>query len=349
MGAKIGAEVKKAERQVIFPNGGEVSVRSADNPDSLRGEGLNLGVLDEIAYMQEEAWSEAIRPALSDKQGKAIFISTPKGRNWFWRLWQKGLGDDPDWRSWQRPTSDNPFILPKEIEDAKKDLPELTFEQEYLAVFLENEGAVFRNITACLNAPETNYSEHNKHKIVVGIDWGKQNDFTAISFGCINCHTEVARDRFNKIDYAFQRGRIQSMAKTWYPSLILAESNAMGIPIIEQLQREGMPVVGFDTTPTSKPPLIESLALCLDRAEWQFQKDPIWTGELEAYERKVSPVTGRSQYSAPEGLHDDTVIARALMIQASLSSAIMIEKQPEQKSKWIPESEKVEVNRWRQY
>ena len=96
----------------------------------------------------------------------------------------------------------------------------------------------------------------------------------------------------------------------------MVETNAMGEPIFEQLQRMGLPVAGFQTTATSKPPLIENLALALEREEWQFQDDPIWTSELEAYERKVSPTTGRSTYSAPEGLNDDTVIGRALMIKS---------------------------------
>jgi hypothetical protein len=73
-------------------------------------------------------------------------------------------------------------------------------------------------------------------------------------------------------------------------------------------------VKGFQTTASSKPPLIENLALIFERNEWQFIDDPIWTSELEAYERTVSPTTGRSSYNAPEGLHDDTVIGRALMV-----------------------------------
>ncbi len=85
------------------------------------------------------------------------------------------------------------------------------------------------------------------------------------------------------------------------------------LSIIEQLQAEGLPVIGFNTSATTKPPLIENLALTFEREEFQFQDDPIWTGELEAYERNVSPTTGRSQYSAPAGMNDDTVIARALM------------------------------------
>ena len=99
--------------------------------------------------------------------------------------------------------------------------------------------------------------------------------------------------------------------------MILAENNAMGEPIIEQLHREGLPQVRpFQTTAASKPPLIENLALSLEREEWKFISEPIWTAELQAYERKVSPTTGRSQYSAPDGMHDDTVISRALMVQA---------------------------------
>ena len=82
-----------------------------------------------------------------------------------------------------------------------------------------------------------------------------------------------------------------------------------------------MNVVKFLFTGQSKPPLIESLGLALEKAEWQFQPDPIWTGELEAYERKVNAITGRSQYSAPDGMHDDTVIARALMLRAATQYA----------------------------
>ena len=312
--AKAGATIRKADRTIDFANGGEIVVRSADNPDSLRGEGLDLVVIDECAYIPEAAWSEVLRPALADREGKAYFISTPKGRNWFWRLWQRGLNPDVEWESWQLPTSDNPHIKPTEIEAARQMLPELTFEQEFLAEFLEHEGAVFRNILACMNAPETTPEQHDGHGIYFGVDWGKQSDYTAISVGCATCHCEVARDRFNQIDYTFQRARLTALAQAWKPAKILAESNSMGDPIIEVLQREGLPVEGFQTTGSSKPPLIENLALSLEKSEWQFQPDPVWSGELEAYERTVSPNTGRSQYSAPVGMHDDTVMARALML-----------------------------------
>jgi hypothetical protein len=317
MGVKIGAEVRKVDRQVVLPNGGMVGVRSADDPNSLRGEGLDFVVLDECAFMAEAAWTEALRPALSDRQGKALFISTPKGRNWFWRLYQRGLDDGREWMAFRFPTSTNPYIAQKEIDDAQAMLPEAIFEQEYLAEFLEGEGAVFRNIAACLYGGGEKPEDHAGHKIVAGVDWGKQADFTAISVGCATCHKELALDRFNQIDYHFQRGRLEAICSKWNVGLIMAESNAMGEPIIEELQRSGLSVTGFQTTATSKPPLIESMALAFEREEWHWLDDPISKGELEAYERVISMTTGRSSYGAPEGLHDDTVIARALMLEAS--------------------------------
>lgn len=354
-GALIGAEVRKGDMQVITPNGGEISVRSADDPNSLRGEGLNFAVLDECAFMDEAAWQEGIRPALSDRQGRAVFISTPKGRNWFWKLYQRGLESSGEWKSWRKPTSDNPFISPAEIEQARQDLPELTFEQEYLAVFLEGQGSVFRNPAACMGAPETTPQAHSGHRIVIGADWGKQQDFTTLSAGCATCHAEVDRDRFNKIDYTFQRGRLAAMAAKWRAVAILPERNSIGEPIIEQLLRDGLPIIsgpdgqaGFMTTATSKPQLIENLALTLERAEWQFQDDPVWRGELEAFERVVSPVTGRSQYSAPEGMHDDTVIGRALMVWAAGRVSPLPEAQPMQHSKWRDDDIPAE-GRWRRY
>lgn len=313
-GAALGVQIKKVDREIIFPGGGTVAVRSADNPDSLRGEGLDFAVLDECAFMQKEAWTEALRPALSDRLGRALFISTPKSRNWFWEHYQKGISGEEGWASFTFPTSANPYILPSEIEAARRDLPEMIFRQEYLAEFLEGEGQVFRNIPACMNAVP---GDHTGHNVVAGVDWAKSNDFTAISIGCADCHTEIAIDRFNQIDFHFQRQRLQALCERHKVKSLLVETNSIGEPNLEELIRAGLPARGFQTTATSKPPLVENLALALEKAEWQFISDPVWTGELEAYEQKVNTVTGRSTYSAPDGLHDDTVIARALMLRAA--------------------------------
>ena len=309
-----GANIRRGDLLVEMPGGGSVQVRSADDPQSLRGEGLTLAVLDECAFMSEEAWTEALRPALSDRLGGALFISTPKGRNWFWRLFQRGQDDgEPDWRSWRCPTLDNPFIAPSEIEAARRDLPERIYQQEYEAAFLEDAGGVFRRVMeAATLAPQ---DPARGEQYVMGVDWGKSNDFTVLTVMDVTTREVVCMDRFNQIDYAVQRGRLVALAERYRPSVILAESNAMGEPIIAQLQRDGLPVRAFQTTNATKAAIIESLALAFEQGSIKILNDPVLIGELQAYEMNRLP-SGMTRYSAPEGLHDDTVMSLALAYEA---------------------------------
>jgi phage terminase large subunit-like protein len=122
-------------------NGAKIYVRGADRPDTLRGVSLTYAVLDEVADIKPEAWEQVIRASLSDKKGKALFIGTPKGRNWFYDLFKLGqTEEDNDWKSWHFTTKDNPLIDPTEIEGAKKTLSSFAFKQEYMASF-DNAGS----------------------------------------------------------------------------------------------------------------------------------------------------------------------------------------------------------------
>jgi hypothetical protein len=256
---------------------------------------------------------------LLDNDGDAVFIFTPKRRNHAYQFYQRAVQDDTGrWAAFHFTSLDNPYLSPAALVEITHDMTDEAYRQEILAEFLENQGQVFRNIPACLMAPkDATPEQHKGHRLAMGVDWGKERDSTAISVFCATCHAEVVRDRFNQIDYVLQRARLRALWERWPARPILAEANSMGTPIIEVLQREGLPVKPFETTATSKPPLIESLVLAFERVEGQWQADPVWTSELESYERKVSAQTGRSSYSAPEGCHDDTVIARALAWQAS--------------------------------
>lgn len=309
MAAQVGAEVRLGDRLVILPGGGEIGIRSADNPDSLRGDSLNLVILDEAAFIKEEAWNEALRPALSDRKGRAIFISTPKGRNWFWRLWQQGQQGHSDWQSWQLPTASNPYIDPAEIEAARLTLPEAIFNQEYLAQFVEDFAGVFRKVAECATATELETKRGGQY--VFGVDWGKHNDYTVISVIDIAAKKQVAMERFNQIDYHVQIGRLQALAQRFTPLAIIAETNAMGEPIIEQARRLGLPMRGFTTTNASKTRIIEDLALAFEQRQIAILPDVVQVGELQAFEMERLP-GGAIRYGAPGGMHDDTVMALAL-------------------------------------
>jgi hypothetical protein len=143
----------------------------------------------------------------------------------------------------------------------------------------------------------------------------KRYDFTVLVVMDAQTRRVVDMDRFNKVDWVFQRERVKMMAAKWQAHQIVAESNSIGGPNIEALQREGLPVIAFETTASSKPPLIESLALAFEQGEIEILDDPVLVGELEAYERTVNAMTGRSRYSAPEGAHDDCVMSLALAWQ----------------------------------
>jgi predicted phage terminase large subunit-like protein len=130
---------------ITLINGARIYVRGADRPDTLRGVSLTYAVLDEVADIKPEAWEQVIRASLSDKKGRALFIGTPKGRNWFYDTFKLGEnGDDSDWKSWHFTTQDNPLIDPTEIESAKKTLSTFAFKQEYMASFSNAGSDIFK-------------------------------------------------------------------------------------------------------------------------------------------------------------------------------------------------------------
>jgi predicted phage terminase large subunit-like protein len=138
-----GSHVNNLDITLI--NGARIYVRGADRPDTLRGVSLTYAVLDEVADIKPEAWEQVIRASLSDKVGRCLMIGTPKGRNWFYDMWNLGQdGTDEDWKSWHFTTADNPLIDPKEIESAKKTLSSFAFKQEYMASFSNAGSNLFK-------------------------------------------------------------------------------------------------------------------------------------------------------------------------------------------------------------
>jgi len=306
-----GAQIREADKEIRIPNGSEIWLRTAERPDSLSGEGLRGVVLDEFTLMSERVWTEFLRPTLADYRGWAMFIGVPKGRNWTFGLYQRGMDDKQvTWASWRLPTSDNPFIPASEIEDARRTLPDRIFRQEFMAEFLDDAGGVFRGVTEAATATWQEAASE-RHSYVMGVDWGKLNDFTVISVIDATRGACVFQDRFNQIDYTLQLKRLRAVYDRFKPDLIIPERNSMGEPLIEQLIADELPVQPFTTTAASKKIAVEALALAFEQGELKIVPDPVLIGELQAYEMKRLP-SGMLRYSAPEGMHDDCVTALML-------------------------------------
>lgn len=136
--------VKKNESElsVELTNGSVIALKGADNADSLRGVSLSSLIVDEAAYVKQDAWEMVLRPALSDQGGPAWFITTPAGLNWFHDLWEQAQ-DQPDWSTHSYTTIQGGNVPAEEIEAARRTLDERTFRQEYLASFETLTGRVY--------------------------------------------------------------------------------------------------------------------------------------------------------------------------------------------------------------
>lgn len=306
-----GVLVSKSELKVTFPSKGIIQIRSAEKPDNLRGVGIDFLVMDECREIERRAWVEVLRPALADKKGEAVFISTPKGRDWFHEMYQRGLVEDQNvYESWSAPTSDNPYIDREEIEEARRTMDNRTFRQEFKAEFLEDSGGVFRGVRNAATAKLQDAPESG-HEYVFGVDLARKHDYTV--FAVLDCTLKSVTkvDRFSGVEYAQQMLRLKALTHLFQPRMVVVESNSAGAPVIEVLQKEIGVIYPFSTQIKSKMKIIDGLVLAFEEKAIQIPNDEAIIGEFQAYESKVTR-TGMISYSAPEGYNDDVVMAVAM-------------------------------------
>lgn len=301
---------------------GSLYVKSADKPHNLRGSGLHLVILDETAFMPEKVWTEITFPMLADHDGDAIFISTPNGKsNWFYRLFLKGFGDNPDkgWMSWNMPSHKNPHISKDYLKQAKSQVPAHTYKQEFLAEFIDNAGGAFNNLEKVsimpygVPNPDTSY--------VIGVDWARKGDFTVFSVFEKYTGIQVDMVRFTDIDYAIQLARLKRLIAKWQPKQVICETNSMGSVLFETLKAdlkdENVRLKPFYTTNASKQAIINKLAVAIEKGRVKLL-DPSLDANTEAqlfemgsYEIGFT-ATKQVTFNAPRGSHDDTVMATAI-------------------------------------
>jgi phage FluMu gp28-like protein len=298
------------DRRITLRNGSEMEFKSAHEPDNLRGTGLDYLVVDEAADVAEDAYFSCLRPALSDRQGKAVFISTPKGRNWFFRFFVKGQDPaEPEYESWRFSTWANPYIDPSE-QEAAREVPEHVYRQEYEADFLEDELAVFRNVKSLAGA--TLRGPRAGERYSFGLDLGKAQDFTVI-VGIETTRREMVYfERFRGLSYSAQKERIAEAALT-YGARITMDSTGVGEPIFDDLRRDGLDVAAYRFTEESKTRLVENLIVETEARRVGIADLPALVGELEAFRYRMNR-SGRISYEAPAGMHDDCVMALALAV-----------------------------------
>lgn len=300
-----------SSNELSFKNGTTIIFRSAERYDNIRGETLDYVIIDEAAFIKEEAWREAIKPTLLVRGKKALFISTPKGKNWFYEIYQLGKSSDLDnYIAYQGSSYDTPYISIEEIEEAKKTLPESVFRQEYMAEFIDGGGEVFSNIKELW---DTSMWQRATGKVYCGIDLGRAEDWTVATFidssgNVIDVYREQKREWHVMVNEILQRIRKWS-------ATTMVEVNSIGDVVFEMIKKQWSDTHPFVTSAKSKNEIIEGLILdCNEKAikiPHPIAFDTI-SHEMEVFTYEYNPKTRSIRYGHPVGQHDDTVISLAI-------------------------------------
>ena len=309
--------LKEHERKLVLRNLGggisEIRGKTADNPVSLLGEGLDWLIADEAARMKPAIWESHLSQRLVDKRGWSLLISTPRGRGYFYDLFRRGQSEDPDFESWNHPSWTNPHLDRDLIEQERERLPERVFEQEFGGKFLEGAGSVFRYVR---DRAIGEWRDHDPNEIYYGgLDLARVADWTVLTI--VSGRGEVVFcDRFTRIDWSLQIERIRAALERYGRPSVLVDASGLGDPIYEALRHAGCNAEPYVLTSRSKSALVDRLAMLLERDELILPRPDLWpTGieELESFEYSVSEV-GNIKSAAPHGRHDDHVISLGLAV-----------------------------------
>lgn len=319
-----GVKMLESEREIHFPGGGFVECRTTDDPDRLRGGGWGLAILDECQYMDARVWPEIIRPALMDRSGRALFISTPCGQDWFYKLYRMGADGVPGWAAWQFPSHDNPAISRAELEQASLGITDRAYQQEILAQFLPDGGGVLRNVRACsIRAPEMG---HAGRRYITFWDTALgTSDFNAVSVFRKEGQTliQVYADRWGELPYTIIQSRISGLRQ--YPGMLYVDITGTNVHRHASVQATAglvgpsVSVRGYTFDNARKEEMTDNMALRLETGGVELLDPDQCTGdmrsavvaqvdELEAWSSRKLP-SGLTRYAGPEGTHDDMAVA----------------------------------------
>ena len=322
--------VRKTPYPRITVGASVISARSADDDGrSLRGHRADRAIVDEAAFVRDQVITEVVQPMLADTDGQLILISTPCGRNLFWRIWMSGQGRAVRGRvrSYRFPSSANPHISARYIEEQRRELPERSFQAEYLAEFVDSTACVFPHddILGCLDLGRTRAGVQPA-RVVAGIDWARYSDYTvciAVDVGARPWRV-TAIDRFHLLSWKAAVERAADFLERTGARSALCDATSVGDPLLEELQRRmsgarwGCEVEGLVFTSVSKRDMVDHLAVRLAHRDIALgpPDDPaadVLASELECFEYHTLP-SGSVTYAARPGAHDDCVSALALAV-----------------------------------
>ncbi len=324
MGRAVTRRVSKVTR-TPFPrlriNRSEITARTADDDGrNLRGHSADRVIVDEAAYVRDAVVEEVISPMLADRNGQLVMISTPWGKNHFYRAFARGNGGDGRYSAHRFPSRTNPFVSGEYIEFQRGVITPRQFSVEYEAEFLDDQASVFpwETIERAVGLGRETYVS-DEPWLVAGVDWARYSDYTTVIVldASETPHRVVAMDRFHKLSWEAQVERVASILIGCGVSEVLTDQTSIGDPLLEQLRRcvwekgAGMAIEGMAFTNASKREIIDNLVVRLSAGETAIPDDEQLVRELQYFEYELT-TSGNVRMNARSGYTDDLVVALAL-------------------------------------
>lgn len=314
----------KNDMKITFKNGSVIMFRGADNVKGIRGLSNRIVFLDEVAHYPylNETVNKIVRPTMiTFPDAQMYLISTPNGRNEFYDYALKGKSTEPEYSSFGFYTGtylESPFIDMQEIENARKELSDDIFRQEYCAEFLDVNLGVFRNIDTCSTLKEWVVPSYGaRHH--AGIDWGRRNDSTVVTILDDNQRVCYIWKSEPGMSWDEQIVRILEILKRYRVFHVFAESNAAGDILVDTMKKMFPRIDGYFMTNDRKNDLVENLKYALEKKAIILPHRDLYDkldDELNSFTFKLTPTQGKIRYTSPQHLHDDHVISLCLALQS---------------------------------
>lgn len=303
--------LRESTLTVHYPNGSRLQVVGADksHAHNMRGGAVHGAVFDECRNMIRQVWTEIAMPMIARTSGWAWFNSTPRGMDWFWKLYANAE-TLPEWGRLHFTSYDNQHVKRSEIDRMKTEMTEREFQQEIMAEFLADGGLIFRNIDdICSGRPK---DPQRGHSYLIGADWALKHDSTVFSVFDVRSRAQVHEASYRGVDSLMQAQSLINLSRRYNGATVISETN-FNEACTRLVARAGVDVIDWTTTAASKKLLIDAAVLAFEDRRVTLLDTEGNRSEFMSFEMK--PGGGSlPRYGAPEGMHDDRVIAACLAI-----------------------------------
>jgi hypothetical protein len=303
----IVKEANKSEKIITLVNGSRIYFRSAEKPETIRGLSVKYCFIDEAQDVDDDAFNKSILPTMTAVGEKCLIAGTPKTKNWFYTYFQRG--GQPNYNSYTAPSSISPFVSKDFLEEQRQSLPPAIFNQEFLAEWQEGDGEVFTNIDGVCILDEW---VSTKDRTYAGLDVATKGDYAVLTI----------MDRNGRVVYMWRERGLEytqivdkvSFLCDRYKSKLFVEANGIGDPVFEMIKKKYKNTESFITSNQSKENIIRRLISDIADGELELPSpnlfQPLYQ-ELQMFQYKYLP-SGKVQYGAMSGAHDDTVMSLAI-------------------------------------